>query len=529
MRIAEQPVTVPTGPRRWAPRATHPEMRDKVIRGVLIGALALAAGAAVALSPLSIAVVAASIVGIWLVAIGRQSIAVFHGALVGLLIGYAFLGKGFAYFGLPPLYVGEMCLALAVVAILYSVRQARFSLPLLLLVLFMAWGVVRTLPYIQTYGLFAIRDGVTWEYGIFAVAVALTVRHEHIDRVVALYRRGALLLVWWMPVAAILTISFSGVVPKYPGSPVPFIFYKAGDAGVQLAAIAAFVLLGLYSVRDTAPMRQVVLWFGWFISAGLAALSRSAMLAMATTAACFLFVFSIPRVLSLAFVGSVFAVMLLTVNPEVDLGLGRDVSITQLVANLGSITGGDDAQLDASKDWRLAWWTKIYTYTVDGPYFWVGKGFGANLATEDGFQVDAQQSLRAPHSVHLEILARAGVPGLVLWALLQVAFAAAMLRAAATARRIKEPAWIPLLGWVFVYWLAALVNGSFDVYLGGPQGGIWFWSMIGFGLALTRMVSERATSAADSATPATAAPVIVAGRPTRPPDGPRPVTSAERA
>ena len=117
-----------------------------------------------------------------------------------------------------------------------------------------------------------------------------------------------------------------------------------------------------------------------------------------------------------------------------------------------------------------------------------------NLATDDGFQVDAAQSLRAPHSAHLEILARAGVPGLALWALLQVAFAAAILRAAAVARRIKEPAWIPLLGWVFVYWLAALVNGSFDVYLGGPQGGIWFWSMIGFGLALTRMVNERAAS-----------------------------------
>jgi O-antigen ligase len=185
----------------------------------------------------------------------------------------------------------------------------------------------------------------------------------------------------------------------------------------------------------------------------------------------------------------------------VDLGLSRNVSVTQLIANLGSITGGDDAQLDASKDWRLSWWTKIYGYTIDGPYLWVGKGFGVNLATDDGFQVDEEQSLRAPHSAHLEILARAGLPGLALWALLQLAFAAAMLRAAAIARRIKEPVWIPLLGWVFVYWLAALVNGSFDVYLGGPQGGIWFWSMIGLGLALTRMVNERAAAVRDETTP----------------------------
>ncbi len=524
MTVAEHPVSQPASPGRWMGRGPGVPTRDRVVRGLLTGVIAIGVGVAVAVSPLSLGVIGGSLIAIWLVAIGRRSIAVFHGALVALLIGYAFLGKGFAYFGLPPLYVGELCLALAVVAILYSIRQARFSLPLLFLVLFMAWGLLRTVPYVGTYGLFAIRDGVTWEYGLFAIAVALTVRHEHVDRVVALYRRGALLLVWWMPVAAILTFRFAASLPKYPGSPVPFVFYKAGDSGVQLAGIAAFVLLGLYSARETAPIRQIVLWGGWFVSAGLAALSRSAMLAMATAAACLMFVFSVPRVLSLAFVGSVFAVMLLTVNPEVDLGLGRNVSITQLITNLGSITGSDDAQLDASRDWRLAWWNKIYGYTVDGPYFWVGKGFGVNLATQDGFQVDAQQSLRAPHSAHLEILARAGVPGLALWALFQVAFASAVLRAVAVARRINEPAWIPLLGWVFVYWLAALVNGSFDVYLGGPQGGIWFWSMIGLGLALIRMVNERAASVrADLSRDAVGAAASPSGQA---PDGPRPLARA---
>ena len=363
--------------------------RDRVVRGLLTGVIAIAAGVAVAVSPLSLGVIGGSMIAIWLVAIGRGSIAVFHGALVALLIGYAFLGKGFAYFGLPPLYVGEMCLALAVVAILYSIRQARFSLPLLFLVLFMAWGLLRTVPYVGTYGLFAIRDGVTWEYGLFAIAVALTVRREHVDRVVGLYRRGALLLVWWMPVAAILTIRFAASLPKYPGSPVPVVFYKAGDSGVQLAGIAAFVLLGLYSARDTdadPPDRAVVR----LVHLGRARGPQSIRDAGDGDGRSLLSCSCSPSLalLSLAFVGSVFAVMLLTVNPEVDLGLSRNVSITQLITNLGSITGSDDAQLDASKDWRLAWWNKIYGYTVDGPYFWVGKGFGVNLATQDGFQVD---------------------------------------------------------------------------------------------------------------------------------------------
>ncbi len=36
--------------------------------------------------------------------------------------------------------------------------------------------------------------------------------------------------------------------------------------------------------------------------------------------------------------------------------------------------------------------------------------------------------------------------------------------------------------WVTGYWVAFNVNAAFDVYLEGPQGGIWFWSMFGVGL-----------------------------------------------
>ncbi len=494
MRLAQPGVARWVRLGRWIGTRRGEVTLGQVLRGLLIALIAIGAGIAVAVSPLSLAVIGGLIIALWLVALGRQSIAVFHGTLIVLLAGYAFLGKGFAYFGFPPLYVGEFCLAIGALAILHAVRQARFSLPLVSLVLFMAWGLLRTVPYLGTYGLFAVRDGVTWEYGLFAIAVALTIQREHVDRVVAIYRRGALLLVWWIPVATILTIRFADSLPRFPDAPVPFVFIKAGDSGVHLAAIAGFVLLGLYAPRGVAGVRQFRLWAGWFIAAGFAALNRGAILSMSAAAACFMFVFSLPRLLSLAFVGAVFAVMLLTVNPEVDLGLQRNISVGQLIDNITSITGGSDPQLEASKNWRLAWWSKIVGYTVGGPYFWVGKGFGVNLATDDGFQVDPQESLRAPHNTHLEILARAGVPGITLWVLFQIAFASALLRAVAVARRINEPAWVPLLGWVFVYWLAALVNGSFDVYLGGPQGGIWFWGMIGLGLGLIRMVNERAAS-----------------------------------
>ena len=39
------------------------------------------------------------------------------------------------------------------------------------------------------------------------------------------------------------------------------------------------------------------------------------------------------------------------------------------------------------KNGRLDWWKEIVTYTINGKYFWTGKGFGVNLADDDGFQV----------------------------------------------------------------------------------------------------------------------------------------------
>jgi len=43
--------------------------------------------------------------------------------------------------------------------------------------------------------------------------------------------------------------------------------------------------------------------------------------------------------------------------------------------------------------------------------------------------------------------------------------------------------WARIHLWILGYWCAFLVNGSFDVFLEGPQGGIWFWSLTGLGIA----------------------------------------------
>jgi hypothetical protein len=170
----------------------------------------------------------------------------------------------------------------------------------------------------------------------------------------------------------------------------------------------------------------------------------------------------------------------------------RSATPTQWWENITSIFfGSSNAQLEGTKEFRLAWWNKIIGYTFNGPYFWDGKGFGINLADNDGFQQSLNHSLREPHNSHLSILARMGVPAFFLWLLLQGLFALLLLRALLAYRRIGDKQLAAVAAWILVFWTAIMVNTSFDPYLEGPQGGIWFWVLFGLGLVVMRLVPRR--------------------------------------
>src|SRR4026209_1870922 len=79
-----------------------------------------------------------------------------------VLLGYALMGKGFAYLGFPPLYVGEIAFLAGIVVFLRigAFASVLTTLPAILLVALMALVVARTLPYVGLYGIDALRDGV---------------------------------------------------------------------------------------------------------------------------------------------------------------------------------------------------------------------------------------------------------------------------------------------------------------------------------------------------------------------------------
>jgi O-antigen ligase len=162
----------------------------------------------------------------------------------------------------------------------------------------------------------------------------------------------------------------------------------------------------------------------------------------------------------------------------------RDVSFDQLVSNLASTVGSTNSvDLDGTKQWRLDWWHDILKYTLEGKYFWEGKGFGINLADEDGYQVEEDASLRNPHNGHLNMLARAGVIGFLLWSSVQLCWLYSVLSGYIRSRRKGDRRWASAFLFLLAYWMAFMINASFDVFLEGPMGGIWFWTLYGVGLA----------------------------------------------
>ncbi|CAN5151582.1 hypothetical protein BH23GEM2_BH23GEM2_11510 [soil metagenome] len=437
----------------------------------------------------------------------------FLGAMAAVLIGYPFLGRGFAYIGVPPVFIGEIVLALGLATAVVNRRRwdAFHSRVAWVLVGVGVWGAFRTVPYLGTYRVDALRDAVVWGYGAFALLlVPLILQRGLLERVPAWFAGCIPWFLLWAPIAFTLSLAFGAQLPYFPGTTnVRILSVKPGDFGVHLGGIAAFLLLGLHRFplartqvsaigRRWLHRAEAFWWIVWLLGfVAVASLNRGAMLAMLVAGG--VVVLLRPGVAGrrVAWVSGIVVVFVLTlyafdVTIERD---GRDISARQVVDNTLSIAGsqpGAGGNLEGTKRWRLMWWEKIMGYTIHGQYFWTGKGFGINLAVDDGFK-GSSGFLRSPHNGHLTVLARSGVPGIALWILLHSSFVIALVGAHLRSRRRGQELVALMSIWVLAYWSAFMVNATFDVALEGPHVGIPFWSLFGLGLALI-IQSQRAIS-----------------------------------
>ncbi|MDX1438416.1 MAG: O-antigen ligase family protein [Rubricoccaceae bacterium] len=403
-----------------------------------------------------------------------------------VLLGYAVLSRGFAYWGVPPVFVGEVVLALGIVELARSRTLGTLvAHPVgALLGTLLLLTTVRTFLDFGMYGLDAIRDAMQLVYGLFAFVVAalLVARAERLKQLLSAYRTYAIILLSTIWIVYLVYKTFEQSIPFLPWADTARVFEaKGGDIMVQLAGVTTFLVVGLMRHRP-------LLLFALAANAGIVMVSnRGGMVAF--------FIAVVVGVLlrppdartgKLVYAFGLFLVIGLIVGPLLPIHGGtREISIEQIWTNVESVIGqSDSGSLEGTKKWRLEWWDQIYDYTVRGEYFWTGKGFGVNLAEDDGFLVDP--SLRSPHNGHMTVLARLGVPGALLWVLLQIGWFATLMRAWWNAREQSDHKWMAVFAVAVSLAIAMHINAAFDVYFEGPMGGIWFWTVFGagFGAAL---------------------------------------------
>jgi hypothetical protein len=466
--------------------------------GIATTALLILAGVAAAVKPLLAVALVVVIVALLLVNDRARVPVVFLKGLGAILVGYAFFGRGFAYVGASPIYVGEVVLGLALLALPFVLRGARLGILQVLLLVFIAWGAVRTVPYVGTYGSAAARDGALWGYALFAVVLSATLRREHFPRIAELYGRMAPWLVRWILISLAAYFALGEALPNLPGTNVELINHKGGDLGVHLMIAGAFVLLGLHDTKRMRTRGEPLLWLTWVLAAVLILVVSRTSFLIFTAGLTISFLVRAPsrRRVQLVAAAAAVATLLIVANPSIPVGRGNFLSPLGFASNFTSIFsssagGALQAQggqnLQGSKQFRLAWWRTIADYTLHGPYFWSGKGYGINLADADGFAIGNTHELRAPHNSTMNVLARSGVPGLVLWLMLQIGFVFALVTALLRARRAGALFWQRMDTWLLVAWAAMMIDTSFDPYLEGPPGGIWFWSVVGAGIAAIRI------------------------------------------
>jgi hypothetical protein len=420
--------------------------------------------------------------------------------LSGVLAGYAFLGKGFAYIGIPPFYIGDLTFlaGLAVLIRTHCLLGVLAARPTLLLAAMMSWVLIRTLPFIDTYGIDALRDSVVIMYGGFAL-ILIALLLEDSRRANTLARYYDKFLSFYVPAIPFLfAISWSmrAYLPTVLGSNIPVLQVEPGEVATHLTGAVVFVLVGL---RKPNRVWLVLLLVGLLMTG---ALSRGPMLAEVLPITFAVLVLGRWRELALTLIAGIALFWIAyAVEPlffdyvPAESSEERSISTRQVIDNVASLFGQGSGQTEGTKEWRREWWNDIIDYTFNGPYFWTGRGFGLNIAIADGYSNWTPKSgrppLRSPHNVSMTLLARSGVPGVTLWLGVLASWFATMMRTMWVARRRGEPEWTGLFLFVGCYVASILINASTDPALEAPMQGIWFWCLFGIGVGLVMIFRAR--------------------------------------
>jgi hypothetical protein len=434
---------------------------------------------------------------------------VFELALLGLMLAYLLFDRAFAWLHIPgtPLFVGEMVMALGLLAMLATrVRLERIaSPPLVALLLFMAWGLLRGISGLPTYGFDAARDLALCYYGLTAwfVAMLLFGREGRLWHWLDLYGRVIPWAVLWLGPALLLQDVFDGRPPFVPDSEVSIFAHKVGSIANHATLVLLFLwLFGRHRNQLSPRWRSIITTVVVGVVCMSAIVNRGSFVSVAVGLAV---LWLVDRRRVGAMVGRIIAigVCLLVLGLLFDVRISmfsndREVSAQQFLANVMSVIdpSGANESLAGTADWRMQYWRRmIADVRQNAPL--TGLGFGVNLRVRYGEQ-DEQPPARDAHNSHVGLYARTGLIGLGLWVLTWWVWFVHILRVRRAAVRHSDADRVNLAGWVLTAAVMMLVNAVFDPTLEGPQVAVWLWAIFGVGAALVARPTAPRRAALDS-------------------------------
>jgi O-Antigen ligase len=407
------------------------------------------------------------------------------------LVLYLTFGKGFAYAGVAPLFVGEVLLVTVVLAALGSdtalPRSAAAAIAALLTGVALVQLAVDRFTAADPW-LESLRGIAPIYYSGFAFAVyALLRRYEAsagpraVMRVIddTFARAAPIVVVLVVLVLAARTLGGPSFGPTWPISGGPLLITKATDIAVALSVVLP-ALLARPAGPPTVRHRRWLLALWVSIAVVVSFRSRAALggLAIGYAVARLSLARAVRGLLAVAILLLVLYVSGLTVT----LGRQRELSFRSGVDSVASLVGIDEnidnPRLTGTRNWRIAWWSDIWDDVTSRRMVLHGYGWGDNLAIRyDVVPPGADRDprvLRAPHSIFFSLAGRAGVLVAVGFLLVPV------LTVARSFTRRGPHDRSPAVEGARAGVAAAVVVAFSDVYLESPQGGIVLWSLIGF-------------------------------------------------
>ena len=421
-----------------------------------------------------------------------------YGRLLGpLLGGYLLLDKAFAYIHLPgsPAYVGELVLTVGALGVLTATGYLRIPVRdepvLLLLAAFFLWGVIRFPPGLRTYGINAVRDFALCYYCFFAffTVAALAKAPDLLDRWLTQLARFVPWLLLWLPFGLVMAPVVHA--PSVPFSGVSILTHKPGNA-----AIAALIALGsMWLFPGTRSARSRALWsiVALLVMALSATQNRGGLLG--ATAGAVVGLAFLPSRDRLRLIVRAVAVTALGLGLAVQLSLkvpttpaqGRAFTASQLIENVGSLSGASSANATGTAGARDLLWSLIFQRQVADGKLVDGYGFGLNLPllVNDTQVAGGADPLRSPHNSHDDILSRLGLIGISLWIALWLGWYWRMVTGCRRLARRGLHTRRQVAVLCMMTATAILVSSFFDPQLEGAQIAAPLWTAFGVGVAVT--------------------------------------------